>query len=129
MFGVSFVELLVLLILAIIFVRPKDLPDIVKFFAKIIFHGKRVFNDAKQSLKNLSKELGVDDLKQELDENIALEKIRNSDDTTIIVDMEGNEHKVPNIKNIRPDLTEEEINDEIKTLNQNNKKASTEEKI
>ena len=41
---------------------------------------------------------------------------------TIIVDMHGNEHRVPNVKNVRTDLTPEEIQSEVEKFNQENKK-------
>ncbi len=120
MFGISFFELIVFLIIALLFVKPQDLPEIVRFCGRMIYRGKKMLRSFKDSLAEISDDLGVEDLKQEFHEGIALEKSKLEDDFTVIVDMEGNEHKVPNIKDIRPDLSEEEIDKEVQKVNKAN---------
>lgn len=66
-------------------------------------------------------EFGVDELKHELNRGIAEEKSKLEDDFTIIVDMHGNEHRVPNIEKIRPDLSKKELEEEVKKENERNK--------
>jgi len=122
MFGFSFAELIVVFIVILIFVKPQDLPEIAHFFGKIYYRGKSLFNELKRSLKEMEKELGVDELKHELNRGIAEEKAKIEEDFTIIVDMDGNEHRVPNIHHIRPDLTEEERKAEVEKLNLENSK-------
>lgn len=120
MFGFSLAELIVVLILALLFIKPKDLPEIAYFLGKMIFRIKKFFNDSKSYLKSVEGEIGLDQLKHELNRGIAEEKSKIEDEMTVIVDMYGNEHQVPNVKSLRADLSEEEINSEISRANEDN---------
>lgn len=122
MFGFSFAELIIVLIAALIFVKPQDLPEIAHFFGKIFYRGKRLIKDLKQSLKEMEGELGLDDLRHELNRGIAEEKSKLEEEMTVIVDIYGNEHQVPNVKDVRPDLTAEEAKAEVQRLNEENSK-------
>lgn len=128
MFGFSLAELLLVFIVALIFIKPEDLPEIAHFFGKIFYRGKRHFNELKQQFKEIEKEIGFEDLKQEINRGIAEEKAKLEDledDVTIIVDIYGNEHQVKNIHDIRPDLSPEERSAEITKLNHENKSAQS----
>ena len=120
MFGFSFAELIITLIAALIFIKPQDLPEIARFIGKIFYRGKRFYNNLKASFKEMESELGIDELKDELNRSIAEEKSKLEDDFTIIVDMEGNEHRVPNVGLLRNDLSKEELDEEIAMNNQKN---------
>jgi Sec-independent protein translocase protein TatA len=120
MFGFSLAELIIVFVVALIFIKPQDLPEIAHFFGKIFYRGKRLFKEIKSSLKEMEKELGVDDLRHEINRGIAEEKAKLEEDMTVIVDIYGNEHRVPNIKDIRPDLTSQEMEEEVKKLNEQN---------
>ncbi len=120
MFGISLVELIVVLLIALFFVKPKDLPEIVRFCGRVVYRAKKTWQSAKKSFAEISHDLGVDDLKQEFHEGIALEKNKLDDDFTIIVDMEGNEHKVPNLNEVRPDLSQDQIAQEVQERNNTN---------
>jgi len=41
----------------------------------------------------------------------------------VIVDIHGNEHRVPNVSGLRSDLTKEELEEEVKKENEKNKKS------
>jgi Sec-independent protein translocase protein TatA len=114
MFGFSLAELIVVFLIALLFIKPKDLPEIAYFFGKIFYRAKKFFNEIKKQFQEIEKEMGIEDLKQELNRGISDEKMKLSEDVTIIVDMYGNEHRVENIEKIRPDLTKEEIEEEVK---------------
>jgi Sec-independent protein translocase protein TatA len=129
MFGFSLGELILVLIVALIFIKPQDLPEIANFAGKVFYRGKRLFNDLKSHLKAMEKELGVDDLKSEIQRGIAQEKTKLEEEMTIIVDMYGNEHRVPSVKEIRPDLSEEDAREEIKKLNEENKTLAKKESV
>ncbi len=73
----------------------------------------------------MSKDFGIDDLEQEITQGIGQEKSKIEDDVTIIVDMDGNEHKVSNIKELRKDLSEDDLNSEILKQNNNNNKSNS----
>ena len=122
MLGFSFAELIVVFIVALLFIKPKDLPEIANFCGRAFYRAKRLFSQLKASLKEAEKEFGVSDLKSELQRGIAEEKSRLEDETTVIVDIYGNEHRVPNLHEIRPDLDAEAIKKEVGKLNEENSK-------
>lgn len=120
MLGFSLTELILTFIVALIFIKPQDLPEIAHFFGKIFYRGKRLFSDLKKYLKEMEKEFGVDDLRQEMQRGIAEEKAKLEEDVTMIVDIYGNEHRVSNVKEVRPDMTSEQMKEEVKKLNEEN---------
>ncbi len=115
MFGFSLAELIVIFLVILIFIKPKDLPEIAHFLGKIYYRAKRLYQDLKSSLKEMEKEFGVDDLKQELHRGIAEEKSKLEEEITVIVDIYGNEHRVAKV-------SDEKIN-EVKKLNEENLKS------
>lgn len=126
MFGFSFAELIVVLLAALLFIKPEDLPEIARFIGKIIFRAKRLYGEIKKSLKELEQQLGIDDLRHEINYGIASEKAKLEEEMTVIVDMHGNEHRVPNIKELRSDLDAEALKEEVKKLNEENAQAALE---
>ena len=75
----------------------------------------------KQQFEEVKKDLDFQEIKQEINRGIAEEKAKLEDlDETIIVDMYGNEHRVQNVESFRADLSKEEIEEEIKKLNEEN---------
>lgn len=125
MFGFSLAELFLVLLAILIFIKPQDLPEIARFVGKAIYHGKKLYQKLKNSLTDLEKEFELDSLRHEVNQAIASEKLKyedeDEDDSTIIVDMFGNEHRVNNIKEIRRDLDEEKIKKEVEESNALNK--------
>ena len=125
MFGFSLAELFLVLLAILIFIKPQDLPEIARFVGKAIYHGKKLYQKLKNSLTDLEKEFELDSLRHEVNQAIASEKLKHeddeNDDSTIIVDMFGNEHRVNNIKEIRSDLDEEKIKKEVEESNALNK--------
>lgn len=129
MFGLSFAELIVIILAALIFIKPKDLPEIARFLGRSYYRCKKLWSDAKLYLKSVETELGLSDLRDELNKGISDERSKIEDEITTIVDMYGNEHQVASVKTIRADLTDEEINAEVEKLNEENSlkaKASSE---
>lgn len=125
MFGFSLAELFLVLLAILIFIKPQDLPEIARFVGKAIYHGKKLYQKLKNSLTDLEKEFELDSLRHEVNQAIASEKLKHEDveeeNSTIIVDMFGNEHRVNNIKEIRSDLDEEKIKKEVEESNALNK--------
>ncbi len=68
----------------------------------------------------MEKEFGVDDLRQEMQRGIAEEKAKLEEDVTVIVDIYGNEHRVPNVHEIRQDMTSQQVQEEVKKFNDEN---------
>lgn len=125
MFGFSLAELFIVLIVVLIFIKPQDLPEIARFVGKAIFHGKRLYQQVKGSLTQLEKEFELESLKNEVNQAIAEEKLKYHDENeeqTIIVDMYGNEHYVANLKNLRNDLSKEDLVNEVEKNNKINQK-------
>ena len=108
------------MLVSLIFIKPKDLPEIAHFVGKTFYRGKRLFDDIKKYLKTAEADLGIDELRHELNRGIAEEKSKLEDEMTVIVDMYGNEHQVPNVKSIRSDLDSEKIAEEVERLNKEN---------
>lgn len=96
----------------LIFIKPADLPEIAHFFGKIFYRAKHLYQELKAYLKTMEKEFGVEDLRHELNRGIAEEQAKLEDETTVIVDMYGNEHHVPKV-------AEEQV-EEVKKLNEEN---------
>lgn len=125
MLGFSLAELFLVLLVVLIFIKPQDLPEIARFVGKAIFHGKRLYQQVKGSLTQLEKEFELESLKNEVNQAIAEEKLKYHDENeeqTIIVDMYGNEHYVANLKNLRNDLSKEDLVNEVEKNNKINQK-------
>ena len=121
MFGFSLAELLMVALVALLLIKPKDLPEIAHFLGKIFFRSKKYFNELKQQFEEVKKDLDFQEIKQEINRGIAEEKAKLEDlDETIIVDMYGNDHRVQTVESFRADLSNEEIEEEIKKLNEEN---------
>jgi sec-independent protein translocase protein TatB len=130
MFGFSLAELLVVGIVILIFVKPKDLPEIAYFLGRVFYRCKRYLSDFKDKFTEIEKDLGFDEIKKELNrakisEELSNNKIDFDEDESIIVDIEGNEHRVKNINQIRSDLSKEKIQEEIATLNKINSQKNS----
>lgn len=121
MFGFSLAELLVVFLVALLFIKPDDLPEIARFAGKMVFKGKKALNDLKKYFKEVEQDLGIDEIKNEINRGIAEESAKLKElEATIIVDMDGNEHKVYDVQELREDLSKEEISQEISKLNEEN---------
>lgn len=113
MFGISFAELLVVIIIALVVIGPKDMPEIARYIIKIIIKIKKLIANASFELKAIGKELGLDEIKSEVEREIISEKIKMEKELTTIIDMYGNEHEIPDLEKLRPDMSKEELDAEI----------------
>ncbi|MFT6331689.1 MAG: Sec-independent protein translocase protein TatA [Lentimonas sp.] len=124
MFGISLVEFLFVLVLAVLIIGPKDFPEIARYLIKIFARIKHFIVQAKNEMGAISKELGIDKIRNEVEVEIASEinnqKEQIEDEITTIIDMYGNEHQVPNIQELRNDKGKDEIEKEVKELNEKN---------
>jgi Sec-independent protein translocase protein TatA len=117
MFGISFAELIILCLIALILIKPKDLPEIAYFLGKSFYKVKKTYLNAKEYLKSSSSEFGFDEIKYEIDRGIADEKSKSDNKSTTIIDIYGNEHLV------NPDNVHNFDEEEVIKLNEENKKA------
>lgn len=126
MFGFSFAELILVFLVAIFFIKPQDLPEIAHFLGKIYYKARKLLTDIKLQLKSVEKDLGLDELKDEINRGIAEEKMKIEDakkEVTQIIDMYGNYHEV-NVGDVRSDLSDEDLKSEIAKYNDLNSSSS-----
>lgn len=74
MLDVGFSELLLIAVVALVVVGPKDLPIVVKHVAKFLRELRGLYQGLKGQMNQLMEEAGIDDLKR---------------DMTTIIDMDG----------------------------------------
>lgn len=121
MFGFSLAELIVVFLIAIIFIKPQDLPEIAHFLGRLYYKIRKLWADLKIQLKEVEKDLGLEEIKSELNRGMVEEKIKNAkNEITKIVDIYGNEHEVPS-EHMPSGLTKEELEEEVKKYNEMNK--------
>lgn len=122
MFGISLIEFIVILCVAIIIIGPKDIPDLARSIAKWIYKIKHFIEESKKELKAVGDEIGLEEIKNEVQREMILEKKKLENEITTIVDLEGNEHHIYDIGELRSDLTKEDLETEIAKHNQVNSK-------
>ncbi|MCE3255342.1 MAG: hypothetical protein K0R25_836 [Rickettsiaceae bacterium] len=120
MFGISLTEFLLVLLVAILVIGPKDFPEIARYIIKTIAKIKNLIARAKAELDVLGKEIGIDEIKNEIAIELANEKARTEKEITTIIDLYGNEHQVYGVEEIRKDKNKEEIEKEVAELNEKN---------
>ena len=122
MLGISLVEFLVIIFLGIAVIKPKDFPDIAHNLIKMIAKGKGIIAKVKTDLNAFSKEIGIEEIKNEVAVEMANEKSRLEKEIVTIIDIYGNEHQVGDVDEIRGDRVEDDIKKEIDKYNSINKK-------
>ena len=125
MFGFSLAEFILVIIVAIIFIKPQDLPELARMLGKIVAEIKKIYQNLLAQFKELSQQEEIANLTKEFQQQISLpEKQKSTQQSTttetIIIDMYGKEHIVSNIFEVRPDLTSEEIEQQVNNCNQEN---------
>ncbi len=123
MLGFSLAELVAVCLIAILLIKPKDLPEIAYFLGRIYYKIKKFFLDAKSHLANAEKEFGLEEIKKEFLR--AKMSVENEEKITEIIDIYGNVHKVEADK-IRSDLTKEELDKEVEKYNRKNLESASE---
>ncbi len=121
MFGISLGEFLLILLIAILVIGPKDLPEVARYLIKAIAKTKHLIAKAKAELDVLGKEIGIEEIKNEIAVELANEKTRIENEVTTIIDLYGNEHQVSGLDEMRKDKKKDEIEKEVAELNQQNK--------
>jgi Sec-independent protein translocase protein TatA len=119
MFGISLPEFIIVIVLLVAVTKPSDIPSIARYLTKAFFKVKNVLRHAKDEVSKVSKELGIEDIKNEAEAEIKKEH----DDLkkTIIIDIYGNEHEVHDVESIRGDLAKEDLHAQIEDQNKINK--------
>lgn len=66
MFDLSFGEILLVVVVTVIFIGPKELPVVVRALAKLMRYLKSVANDFRKMFDELADESGVKDIEREI---------------------------------------------------------------
>ncbi len=111
--------------MALVFIKPQDLPEIARFVGRTYYKAKTLWQELKKQFKEMEKDLGIEDLKNEMHVAIAQEKAKSEDEVVTIVDMYGNEHRVGDLTKIRSDLTADQLKNEVEKHNLQNSKSGS----
>ena len=115
MLGISFTELMVIIILALVIIGPKELPDLIRSIIRITVKARKL-------IKQTFQETGLQQITEEIREDFEKQSREIEEQTTTIIDLYGNPHQVPNPKAMRGDKSEEELKAEIAKYNKINSK-------
>ncbi len=72
MLDFSFAELLLIVIVAVIFIKPGDLPVIIRAISKAMSSIRSLSNEVKQAFDDVARETGLHDAKQTLDAELRM---------------------------------------------------------
>lgn len=96
MLGLSWAEIFVIVIIAVIFIGPKDLPEVLrgvgKFFAKI----KEYSNELKTAFDSAIEDTEIAKTKKKMEEEIRY-----------ITDLEGNKQRAYDLDDFLPDFKQD----------------------
>jgi sec-independent protein translocase protein TatB len=67
MFDLSFAELMLIVVVAVLFIGPKELPVVMKAVAKGLRGLKSLASELRAAFSDLAKDSGVEDITKELD--------------------------------------------------------------
>ena len=91
MFGISFFEFLVIVTIFILFINPKDFSNIAKSIIKVFYKFRNYLLDIKYQINQISRDVGFDDIKNEVENNFNEERIK---DIKEITDIYGIKHNI-----------------------------------
>jgi Tat protein translocase TatB subunit len=74
MFDLSLAEILLIVVVGIVFIGPKDLPVVIKAIAKAMKNLRGFTHEIKQAFEDISRESGIADVKETLDAEMRLIK-------------------------------------------------------
>ena len=86
MFDIGFSELLLIAIVALVFIGPKDLPVVVRHVMKVVRELRGLYLGIKKQMHEVMEEAGLNDLHQEV---------------TTIIDLEGKPQKAYNVADLK----------------------------
>jgi sec-independent protein translocase protein TatB len=89
MLGFSFSELLLIAVVGIVFIGPKDLPIVIRHIAKFMHELRSLYAGLKGHMDEFVKEAGMDDLHSDLKRGM-----------TTIIDLEGKPQQAFDVKEL-----------------------------
>ena len=72
MFQIGFLEILIILILGLIIIGPKRLPDVVKTFLRLY---KKMENKLSSFKKDIEEDIGADELRKDVFNELKMEEL------------------------------------------------------
>jgi sec-independent protein translocase protein TatB len=72
MFGISWYEMAVISVVALIVIGPKDLPRILRTLGQWMGKAQRLANEFRRGLDQMAKESGVDEVKRQVEKAASL---------------------------------------------------------
>ena len=78
MFQIGFLEILIILILGLVIIGPKRLPEVLKILIKFY---KRIENKLNTFKKDLEEDIGADELKKDVFNELRMEELENNKDS------------------------------------------------
>ena len=78
MFQIGFLEILIIFILGLVIIGPKRLPEVLKILIKFY---KRIENKLNTFKKDLEEDIGADELKKDVFNELRMEQLENNKDS------------------------------------------------
>ena len=78
MFQIGFLEILIIFILGLVIIGPKRLPEVLKILIKFY---KRIENKLSDFKKDIEKDIGADELKKDVFNELRMEELENNKDS------------------------------------------------
>jgi Tat protein translocase TatB subunit len=100
MLDFSFAELLLVVIVAVVFIQPKDMPVIIRAIAKAMHSIRNLSHEVKQAFDDVARETGLHDTRKTLDAELRMiqgddGKMYESYDIKNIIDKPAVKHDEP----------------------------------
>lgn len=74
MFDFSFAELALIVVVAVVFIGPKELPVVIRAFAKAMRGMRSLMHEIRMAFDDLSRESGIKDAAEDIDREIRMVK-------------------------------------------------------
>ena len=78
MFQIGFLEILIIFILGLVIIGPKRLPEVLKILIKFY---KRIENKLNTFKKDLEEDIGANELKKDVFNELRMEELENNKDS------------------------------------------------
>jgi Sec-independent protein translocase protein TatA len=83
MFGLSLFEFIIIIIVATIVIKPKDMPEVVYFVAKLAIRLRRFLSGIKEKYQKFEDEIGLAKIKEKINQELLLEDLGKQHKTTV----------------------------------------------
>jgi Sec-independent protein translocase protein TatA len=99
MFGLSLFEFIIIIIVATVVIKPKDMPEVVYFVAKLAIRLRRFIGGIKEKYQKFEDEIGLAKIKEKINQELLLEdlgkqhkaSVNNVSDSQILQEIQQNQ--------------------------------------